>query len=481
MNKAKVISSLIYKFAERFSVKGIGFVISIVLARLLAPEYFGQIAIINVFVGLSQTFVEGGLNTALVQAKEADDRDFSTVFYICMIVAAVMVAVLFAASPYIAAYYQKPGIIMPLRFYSLSLFFGAFNSIQNAIIQRELRFKQQFKCSLAATLLSGALGIALAFMGAGIWALVGYYFAYAVISCIAMLIAVRWVPKSRFSPDSAKRLYGYGLRIFASSLLTSLYNDIRPLIIGKKFSDADLGYYDRGHQFSSIIAINIDNAVQSVMFPVFSSLQDEKERLVAAAKRAMGVNALFIFPAMFGMAAVAEPMTRLLLTDTWLPAVIFIQVLCIGEAQVPLTSTNLVVLKALGRSDIYMKQEIVRRVAMLIVLAVTVFGFKSTVAIACGFTFSAWLDAFITSVPLKKLIGYGFADEMKDIWKCCAATLIMTAAVAALNLLSLPLLVKLAVQVIVGGAVYLAACIALKEDSFMYILATVKNRRGGNS
>lgn len=481
MNKARVISSLIYKFAERFSVKGIGFIISIVLARLLAPEYFGQIAIINVFVGLSQTFVEGGLNTALVQAKEVDDRDYSTVFYICMLVSAIMVAVLFAVSPLIAAYYKKPGIILPLRFYSLSLFFGAFNSILNAIIQRELRFKQQFMCSLASTVLSGALGIALAFMGAGIWALIAYYFAYAVISCAAMLIAVRWVPKSRFSLDSAKRLYGYGLRIFASSLLTSLYNDIRPLIIGKKFSDADLGYYDRGHQFSSLIALNIDNAVQSVMFPVFSSLQDEKERLVAAAKRAMGMNALLIFPAMFGMAAVAEPMTRLLLTDTWLPAVIFIQVLCIGEAQVPLTSTNLVVLKSLGRSDIYMKQEIVRRIAMLAVLLITVFVFKSTVAIACGFTFSAWLDAFITSIPLRKLLGYGFVDELKDIWKCCAATVIMAVIVWAMNMLPLPLIAKLAVQVIVGGAVYLAVCAVLKEENFVYLLATVKNRRGGNA
>ena len=481
MNKSKVISSLIYKFAERFSVKAIGLVISIILARLLSPEYFGQIAIINVFVGLSQTFVEGGLNTALVQSKEADDRDFSTVFYICMAVSALMVAILFFASPFIADYYRNPGITLPLRFYSVSLFFGAFNSIQMAIIQRELKFKQQFVCSLVSTVLSGTLGIALAFMGAGIWALVGYYFAYAVVSSFAMLTAVRWVPKSGFSLDSAKRLYGYGLRIFASSLMTSIYNDIRPLVIGRKFSDADLGYYDRGHQFSSLIALNIDNAVTSVMFPVFSQMQDEKERLIRTARNSLGINAFLVFPVMLGMAAVAEPMVRLLLKDAWLPSVIFIQILCIGEAQIPLTTTNLVVLKALGRSDIFMKQELLRRSLMLIVLALTVFCFDSPVAIAVGFTFSAWLDAFVTSLPIRRLLGYGFSGELRDVWKLMLASAVMAAVVYAMNLIALPLALKLLLQILAGAAVYLGVCTALRADSLVFILNILKKRRSGSN
>ena len=477
MNKAKVISSLIYKFIERFSVKGIGLVISVVMARLLAPEVFGQIAILNVFIGLSQTLVESGLNTALVQSPEVSERDYSTVFYISMAISVALIALLCACAPLIAEFYESPEIVAPLRFYSLSMLFMALSSILSAKIQRELRFKQQLRCSLAATLISGAAGILMAQRGAGLWALIVYYFAHSLVFCAAMFIEIRWLPRSRFSMQSAKRLYAFGFRMLASSMLTTLYNNIRPLIIGKKFSTADLGYYDKGSQFSTIISVNIDSAVQSVMFPVFSTLQDDSGKIRAAMRRAMSVSAMVIFPVMLGFAAVAEPLVRLLLTDKWLPSVFFIQVLCVGEMQVPLTSSNLVVLKSLGKSEIYMRQELVRRAAMLIVLAVSVFGFRSVEAIACGFTLSAWIDALITSRPLKKLIGYGFLDELRDVWKNMIAALLMAGAVYAMNALALPLIAKLALQVLTGAAVYVLLCWALRAESFLYTLNMLKKMR----
>ena len=478
MDKKKVISSLLYKFTERFSVKGIGFVISIILARLLAPDDFGRLAILNVFIGLSQTIVESGLGVALVQSREADDRDYSTVFYIGMALSALMVLALYFAAPLVAEFYDSPGLVLPLRVYSLSLFFGSFNSVQVAMIQRGLRFKEQLRCSLIATVISGSFGVILAYRGAGMWALIGYYSAQVAVYCLAMLLTLRWLPRSRFSKDSAKRLYGFGARMLAASLLTSLYNDVRPLIIGKKFSAGDLGYYDRGQQFSSIISLNIDAAVQSVMLPVFSKAQDETAQLRALVRRSVSVGTLLIFPAMLGMAAVAEPAVRLLLTDKWLPCVIFVRLLCLGEAQVPLTSTNLVVLKALGRSDVYMKQEILRRCLMLAVLLFTVFAFDSVVAIACGFVFSAWLDAFVTSIPLKKLIGYGFADQLRDVWRTGAAAVAMGLAVYALNLLALPLILKLLLQIVCGALVYALLCRALRCDGYMYVMGAVKKYLG---
>lgn len=474
MNKLKIISSLAYKFTERFAVKAIGLVISILLARLLAPELFGQVAIMNVFITLSQVFVESGLNTALVQSREVDDRDYSTVFYICMSIAAGMIALLFFAAPVIARFYKSPGIVTPLRVYSLSLFFGAFNAIQVARIQREMRFKQQLKCSFTASLAAGTVGVLLALRGAGIWALVVYYFAQTVAYSLMLFLHLRWLPRSRFSRASARRLYGFGLRMLASSILSTLYNDIRPLIIGKKFSTTDLAYYDRGQQFSSVISLNIDAAVQAVMFPVFSSLQDDGDRLRAAMRRAVSISVLLIFPAMLGIAAAAEPIVRLLLTEKWLPSVFFIQILCIGEAQVPITSTNLVVLKSLGRSDLYMKQEVLRRVLMLSVLAVTVLAFDSVKAIACGFVFSAWLDAFITSLPIKKLLGYGFFDQMKELWKTALAAFIMAAAVYAMNALPLPLGGRLAVQIAAGVGIYAGLCAILKVESFQFLLDMLK-------
>ncbi len=475
IDKGKVISSLAYKFVERFSVKGIGFVISLILLRLLTPDDFGRVAILNVFISLSQTVVESGLGVALVQSREVDDRDYSTVFYIGMALSALMVLALYFAAPLVAEFYKSPVLVLPLRVYSLSLFFGSFNSIQVAIIQRGLRFKEQLRCSLVATLISGTLGVTLAFRGAGLWALIAYYFAQIVVYCLAMLTALRWLPRSRFSVDSARRLYGFGGRMLASALLNSIYNDVRPLIIGKKFSTGDLGYYDRGQQFSSIISLNIDAAVQSVMLPVFSKSQNDREQLRGLVRRSVSVGTLLIFPAMLGMAAVAEPMVRLLLTDKWLPSVIFVRVLCLAETQVPLTSTNLVVLKALGRSDVYMKQEILRRSLMLAVLLFTVFAFDSVPVIACGFAFSAWLDAFVTSMPLKKLIGYGFAEQLRDVWKTGVAAIVMGLTVYAMNLLALPLAVKLTLQVLCGAAVYVLACRALGSDGYMYVRAAVKS------
>ena len=466
-----------YKFIERFSVKGIGLVISIILARLLAPEVFGQLALLTVFTDLSMTVVDGGLSSALVQSKEAGERDYSTVFIITLALSALMIALLYVAAPYIADYYKSPALITPLRFYSLSMLFSAFNSVQVARMQREMRFREMMYCSLAATLIAGALGIVLAYKGAGLWALVGYYFSHIVMTCLAMLCVNRWIPHGRFSKDSAKRLYGFGIKMLASSMITTVYNDIRPLIIGKKFSTADLGYYERGQRFSSTVSMNLDTAVQSVMFPVMAQAQDDKKQVRAMLRRAQTMGEFVIFPAMVGMSAVAEPMVRLLLTEKWMPCVIFVQVLCIAEMQTPITSANLVAVKALGRSDILMKQELLRRTLMIIVLLITVFVFNSVEAIAYGFLFSAWLDAIITSMPVKQLLDYGFADQAKDMWRCALAAVIMGAAVAALNLLNIPDAAKLAVQIITGAAVYAAVCAVLKVESFMYILNILKKRR----
>ena len=476
MKKSQVISSLIYKFTERFAVKGIGLVLSILLARLLAPEAFGQLAILIVFADLSLTFIESGLSTALVQSKEASDEDYSTVFYITLVLSAVMILLLLAAAPLIARFYKSPEIVSPLRFYAFSLLFSSFNSIQVAKMQREMRFKEMMFCNLAATVISGTLGVILAYKGAGLWALVIYYFAQIVIACVACSVVLHWFPHSRFSMDSARRLYGFGIKMLAASLITTLYNDIRPLIIGKKFSTADLGYYDRGQRFSSTISLNLDVAVQSVMFPVLSNAQDDKAQFLSILRRTKQLGAFVIFPAMLGMAAVAEPMVRLLLTDKWLPCVVFVVIMCIGEAQVPLTSSNLVAVKALGRSDVYAKQEIVRRVLMLIVLAISVLAFDSVEAIAVGFLISAWLDTFVTSLSVKDLLGYGFFDQMKDIWKSALTSVLMAAAVYLLGLLRLPLLPGLILQVAGGCLVYIILNSVFKNESLIYILSLLKGR-----
>ncbi len=476
MEKETIIRSLLYKFTERFAVKGIGFVISIVLARLLAPEVFGQVALLTVFTDLSLTLIDSGLSTALVQTREADERDYSTVFLITLGLSCVMIALLQLMAPAIARYFRSGELLRPLRFFSFSLLLSAFNSIQVARMQREMRFREMMFCNLTATVLAGGLGIWLAFRGAGLWALVGYFFAQIAVSSAAMLSVLRWFPRERFSADSARRLYGFGLKMLAASIVTTVYNNLRPLIIGRRFSTAELGYFNRGQTFASTVSLNLDAAIQSVMFPVLSRSQDEPDALLALLRRTKKLGCFVIFPVMFGMAAAAEPIVRAVLTEKWLPAVPFLILMSVGEAQVPLTSSNLVALKALGRSDLYARQEVLRRVLMLLVLGVSVLGFRTVSAIAAGFVFSAWLDALVTSLPLKKLLGYGALDQLRDVWKSLASALLMAGAVRALGCLPLPLPVKLSGQILLGAVVYYVVNRLWKNESLLYALSLIKGR-----
>lgn len=479
MEKSKVISSLIFKFSERFAVKGIGFVISIILARLLAPELFGQVVLLTMFTDLSIKLIDGGLGTALVQSREADDKDYSTVFYLTFLMSCIMVVLLQFAAPFIAGYYDSPQLEAPLRFYSLSLFLSAFNSIQVAKIQREMRFKEMMFCNLLATVVSGAVGIVAAYMGLGLWAILIYFFLQVAVSSFGMLFVLRWVPHSRFSMDSAKRLYGYGLKMMVASVISVVYNSIRPIIIGKRFSTTALGYYDRGARFSSIVSSNLDSALQAVMFPVLSGAQDDADRFRSILSRTKKLGSFMLFPAMLGMAAVAEPMVRLLLTEEWLPCTIYIQLLCIGEMMLPVTSSNLLAIQSIGRSDIYAKLEIVRRVLMLTVLAASIIFFDSVEAIAVGFVISAWLDTLVSVLPVRKLLGYGLRAQLGDIWKNGLAALLMAAAVYCFGLLSMPLFIKLVLQLMLGIVVYAAANWLIRNESFFYIVNTIK-RRGLN-
>ncbi len=476
MERGKIVRSLIYKFTERFAVKLIGFVLGILLARLLSPEIAGQVALLEVFVNLSFTLIDEGINSALVQTKNADERDYMTVFVITLGLAALVIAVLEAAAPAIAGYYRSPEITLPLRVYAFSLLFSSFNSIQVARLQREMRFREMMLCNLAATVIAGGLGVALAYRGAGLWSLVAYHFGQIVLSCLAALLVLRWLPHGRFSKESAKRLGGFGLKMLGASVVSNLYNSLRPLIIGRRFTTADLGYYDRGQKFASTISLNLDTAIRSVMFPVLARSQDDTEQFRAILRRMKQLGCFVVFPVMFGLAAAAEPVVRLLLTEKWLPAVPFLVLLSIGEAQVPLTSSNLVALKSLGRSDLYAKQEVLRRVLMLLVLAVSVLAFDSVIAIAVGFVFSAWLDVWVTSLPLKGLLNYSFFAQVRDTWKSALSSLLMAAAVWALGRLPLGGIAGLALQIIAGGALYLLINLALKNESLVYLLSVVKHK-----
>ena len=470
MDKSKVISSLAFKFIERLAVKGIGLVISVLLARLLSPDDFGVVAIMTVFINLSQTLIQSGLNSALVQNKDVTDDDYSTVFYITFSLAIVFIVLLTVFAPVIGRYYKNDSLVMPLRVYSLTLVFGAFNSVQVAKMQRSMRFKSMMYCTLTATVVAGIIGVSLAYMNAGIWALVVYYGSNVIVTSIAMLFVEKWLPKKVFSISRAKVLFDFGWKMLVSSMLCTLYNDLRSLIIGKRFSTADLGYYNRGQQFPNIISNTLDNSIQSVMFPALASAQESPDKLKAMLKRSMSTGGLIILPAMVGLSVIAEPFIKLLLTDKWLPCVPFMQLICIAEANIPFASSNLIAIKATGRSDIYMKLEVVRRIAMLIMLAITVFCFHSVYAIAVGYLISAWIDVIIIALPMKRILNYSLYEQLKDNWKTFIAAGLMGIGISLMSYICVNYVVLLGMQIILGVVLYMLLCKVLKNDSFEYAL-----------
>lgn len=473
MDKKKVIASLVYKFIERLGVKGLGLVISIVLARLLAPEEFGQIAIMNVFVNLSQVVAEGGFTTALIQRKDVTERDYSTVFFINLGMAVACFLILQAAAPWISAYYSQD-LTKPLRVYSITLFFGAFNALQIARMQKRMEFRKIMFCSLIATVISGMAGIAGACCGLGLWALVLYNLLNNAIVCATAAFAEKWLPKLEFSLHRAKILFSYGWKIFVSAALCSLYSDIRSLIIGKKFTGNDLAYYNRGQQFPQVISYTLDSAVQSVMFPTMASMQDEKSTLAEMLRRTETMGTYSIMPIMFGLAAVSESVVVILLTEKWLPCVPYMQWLCIANATVPIMSSNLIAIKASGRSDIYMRLEMIRRVVMLTILMISIIAFHSVEAIAIGYCISAWIDALLCMVPVTKMLGYSIRMQITDLWKIVMSSAIMFLTVQLMNLLQWNNVLLLMLQILVGVIVYLAAGFLLKVDSQMVLVKYVR-------
>ncbi len=472
VNKSKVLSSLFWKLMERGGTQGVQFLVQVVLARLLAPDEYGTIAIVLVFINLAQVFVQSGLNTALIQKKQADEVDFSSVFYVSLFISLVLYGLFFLTAPYIAGFYGDPILTSVLRVLGFILFFGAFNSIQNAYISRNMMFKKLFYSSLGAVVLSGIAGIVAAYMGLGIWALVIQQLVNQASTTIIMWFTVKWRPKLMFSFVRVKTLFAFGWKLLVSSLIDVFYKDLRTLIIGKIYTSSMLGYYNRGDSFPKVIVSNINGSIQSVMLPTLSAFQDNKKRIKEMMRRAIVTSSFLIFPMMIGMAVVAEPMVKLILTDKWLSAVPFIRIFCISYTLWPIHTANLQAINAVGRSDIFLKLEITKKVVGLIILGVSLpFG---VYALAFSSIISGIISAFINAYPNKRLLDYSYLEQIKDIAPSFIISIIMGAIAYLFNFLSLPAWQILMLQVIVGVIVYFGLVKILKLESFTYLLKTVK-------
>ncbi|HHX37329.1 MAG TPA: lipopolysaccharide biosynthesis protein, partial [Clostridiaceae bacterium] len=380
--KQDVVGSLFWKLAERFGVQIIQFLLQIVLARLLSPDHYGVLALMITFIAIANVFIQSGFNTALIQGKEIKDEDFSSVFWLTLSVAAIIYIILFFSAPFIGQFFNMPEFTNKFRVLALVLFPGALNSVQLAKISREMDFKKVFYSNIGGILVSGAVGIVLAFWGKGVWALVAQNITNVLIATIVMWFTVRWHPRLIINFKRLKILFSFGWKLMVSGMMDVLYLEMRGLVIGKKYKKSTLGFYNRGKQFPQFLIDGINGALQSVMLPALSSRQNRTSDVKNLMRNSILMSSYILFPLMALLAGVAEPLITWLLTDKWLPAAPYMQIYCFTMAIFPIHTCNLQAINAIGRSDIFLKLEIIKKILSLVLLVAAIVFFDSPIMIA---------------------------------------------------------------------------------------------------
>lgn len=410
-----IFFSLIWKFLERGGVQVIQLVVSILIARILSPHDYGSVALLSIFISIATVFVQSGLSTALIQKSDTDDTDYSSVFYYSVVLALVVYILLFISSGWIATFYSMPELVPILRVMSITLFPGAFNALQIAILSKQMQFKKQFYSSLSAAILSGTIGLGLATMNYGPWALVYQQLSYQFIVCIVLFFLVKWRPKLIFSFNRTKSLLSFGLRLLVARIIDTVYHNLESLIIGKRYSAETLAYCNKGKQFPMTLIDNIDGSVQSVMLPAYSAKQSDRQAIKAMLRRTVSMCTFIAFPAMITLAAMGKPLIGLLLGDKWLDAVPYLQLFCVVSMLFPLQTANLQAINAIGRSDTYLKLMTIKRVLGVIILIASVFVYDSPFAVVVAAIVIEFV-AILVNIPSNiKLLNYFFCEQMKDI------------------------------------------------------------------
>lgn len=467
-----VLKNLIWRFLERCGSQGVAFVVSVVLARNLLPEVYGTVALVTVFTSILLVFVDSGFGVALIQKKDADALDFSTVFFFNIAFSALLYVIMFFAAPLIAGFYEKPELVAIIRVLSITVLVAGVRNVQQSYVSKTMQFKKFFYSTLGGTIGSGILGIVMAYTGFGVWALVVHTLANTVISVIILWFTVRWRPTFAFSFQRLRGLFSFGWKMLVSSLIDTLYNDLRTLIIGKIYTSADLAYYNKGKQFPHLIVTNVNASIDSVLLPTMAAQQDNKSAVRSMTRRAVRTSTYIMMPMMMGLAVCAEPIIRLLLTENWIGCVLFLRVFCFTFAFYPIHTANLNAIKAMGRSDLFLKLEITKKIVGLAALLAT--AWISVEAMAYSLLVTTITSQVINAWPNKKLLDYSYLEQIKDMVPQIVLSCVMGAIVYSVSFIGLPDWLTLPIQVAVGVIVYVAASALLRLESFNYVLNTAK-------
>ncbi len=473
MNNKKIFSNFIWRFAERCGAQFMAFIVSIILARILLPEDYGTITLITVFISILQVFVDSGLGTALVQKKDADETDFSSVFYFNIVVCLILYLGIFGAAPFIAKFYNNSELTLIVRVISLTIVISGVKGIQQAYVTRNMLFKHFFFSTLGGTIISAIIGIFMAYKGFGVWALVAQQVSNNAIDTGILWYTVKWHPKKIFSWKRLKSLLTFGWKLLVSALLDTIYNNLRNLIIGKLYSATDLAYYNQADKFPNVIVTNINTSIDSVLLPTMSNEQENCKRVKDMTRRAIKISTYIMAPLMMGLAFCAEQIVEIVLTDKWLPCVPYLRIFCITYMFWPIHTANLNAIKALGRSDLFLRLEVVKKMVGLTLLFSTMrFG---VMAMAYSLLLSSILSQIINSWPNRKLLEYSYLEQVRDFAPTMVLAVIMGICVYFVGFISLPVIFILLIQVIMGATIYIGISAFLNFEEFEYLTNVIKS------
>lgn len=469
VNGNKVIKGLTWTFAERIMSQLVSTVVTIILARILDPAHYGIISIVTVFISICDVFVTSGFNSAVVQKKNVTETTFNSAFIISFTISIVLYIVLFVSAPLIAEFYNITELIAVIRVMGLRLPLAAYNSLQQAEIQRSMKFKKFFIRTLVGTIISAFVGIGLALFGFGVWALVGQYLTNSIVNSIMLQVLGNWKPSLKFSLKEAKEIYSFGWKVLLTNLAFTLQNDIKSLVIGKVFSASDLAYYDQGKKFPSLLVTNINSSINKVMLPAYSKKQDNLLELKNMLRKSIKVGMFMLAPILVGFALVSENFVQLILTDKWLFAVPYMQIFCFVYLTRPLESSCHQALLAIGRSGTVLKIIINIQIFSFITLIVAVFIFKSVLWIAVGSLLSTLVSLTGFMLMTWKYIGYSLREQLQDILPTIIVALIMGGVVLSVSHLGETILATFIIQILSGAITYILLSYIFKLQAFEYI------------
>lgn len=413
--KEKTLSGVKWNAIGRFSTQGVSFVISVLLARILSPSDYGVIGMIGIFLAISQTFIDSGFGSALIRKKDCTDTDFSTAFYFNVVVGIVCYLILFFCAPLIANFFDTPILKDIVRVLSINLFLGSLTIVQGAKLTAAVDFKSQAKIGLAATIVSGCVGLIMAYSGYGVWSLVYQSVSSSVVRTILFWFVTKWKPQFTFSKQSFKYLFGFGSKILSASLLHTIYSNLTTILIGKFYTPKDLGYYSRGESLAQLPSTNITGILSSVTYPILSKIQDDDDRLIQVYRKYIRITSMVIFFGMFLMAALAEPLIITLFTDKWESSIIYLQIFCFTYMFDHICSLNLNILYVKGRSDLVLRLEVIKKtISISLIVAAIPFG---VLAICIARALYTQIAIIINTYYTGKLFGLGYFAQVKDFFK----------------------------------------------------------------